>query len=68
MRKWHMDLTEAAKLRSAKQFAYVISVLYNLLDACWWRNEAVEMRLCKLSTQASWSKLSTGLEKLNWRK
>lgn len=34
---------------SAKKFAYVISLLHNLLDAGWWFSEAVEMHVWKLS-------------------
>ena len=33
----------------AKWITYVISVLHNLTDAHWWRSEAVEMHVCKLS-------------------
>ena len=39
------------------QFAYVISVLRNLMDAHWRSNEAIEMHVCKLSM---------GLEKLKF--
>ena len=42
---------------SDKQIVYVISVLHNLMDACWWRHEAITMHLCKLSM---------GLEKLKF--
>ena len=34
---------------SAKQFAYVTSALHNLMNARWWRNEAIEVHVCKLS-------------------
>ena len=34
---------------SATQFAYVMSVLHNLMDARWWRNQGIGMHVCKLS-------------------
>ena len=34
---------------SAKQFAYLVSMPHNLMDALWWRNEDIEMQVCKLS-------------------
>ena len=34
---------------SLKEFAYIISVLHNLMYTHWWCNEAIEMHVCKLS-------------------
>ena len=34
---------------STKEFAYIISVLHNFMDARQWRNEAIEIHACKLS-------------------
>ena len=30
-------------------FSYIIGVLHNLMEAQWWRDEATEMHVCKLS-------------------
>ena len=44
---------------SAKQFAYLVSMPHNLMDALRWRNEYIEMHV---------SKLSMALEKLKFDK
>ena len=33
----------------AKQLTYVISVFHNLIEARWWRNEAIEMHIVNIS-------------------
>ena len=35
--------------RKVTQYAYVISVLHNLMDARWWRDKSIEMHVSMLS-------------------
>ena len=51
--------SKVMQLQPNKLFAYVISVLHNLMDPHWWGNETIEMHVCKLSV---------GLEKPNFYK
>ena len=33
----------------SQKFVYIINMLHNRMNACWWCNEAIELHVCKLS-------------------
>ena len=41
--------SQQSQIVSAKQFTHVISVLHNLIEARWWRNETIDMHVVKIA-------------------